>query len=213
MSKTTKKRRDALNKYIEKKWEEHYWNFLMKYEDKLNWDQISQNPNITMEMIETNPDKPWDWSCISRNPNITMEIIENNPDKPWDWICISQNPNITMEFIEKYMDKPWDWYYISQNPNITMEIIEKYPEKPWDWSCISYNPNITMEMIENNPDKSWSWSSISLNTFKKEKELFYEKWYKIYMATFRLQQYFNRMYDNPDYKFCRNRLEKMFSDE
>ena len=40
MSKTTKKRRDALNKYIGKKWEEHYWNFLMKHEDKLIWDQI-----------------------------------------------------------------------------------------------------------------------------------------------------------------------------
>ena len=45
------------------------------------------------------------------------------------------------------------------------------------------------------------------------RELFYEKWYKIYIATFRLQQYFNRMYDNPDYKFCRDRLEKLFSAE
>ena len=115
MSKTTKKRRDALNKYIEKKWGEHYWNFLMKYEDKLNWNGISYNPNIT------------------------IEIIENNPEKPW----------------------------------------------------------------------YWNW--ISLNRFKKEKELFYEKWYKIYMATFRLQQYFNRMYDNPNYLFCRTRLEKLFS--
>ena len=30
------------------------------------------------------------------------------------------------------------------------------------------------------------------------------------MATYRLQQYFNRMYDNPEYKFCRDRLEKLF---
>jgi hypothetical protein len=33
------------------------------------------------------------------------------------------------------------------------------------------------------------------------------------MATFKLQQYFNRMYDNPKYLFCRNRLDKLFSEE
>lgn len=33
----------------------------------------SQNPNVTMEMIEARPEKPWDWSWISQNPNITME--------------------------------------------------------------------------------------------------------------------------------------------
>jgi hypothetical protein len=32
------------------------------------------------------------------------------------------------------------------------------------------------------------------------------------MATFRLQQYFNRMYDNPKYLFCRTRLDKLFSE-
>ena len=118
-----------------------------------------------------------------------MEIIENNPDKNWDWSYVSRNPNITMEMIENNPDKPWKWRYISHNSNLTMEIIDKYPDKGWDW-C-----------------------NISQNTFKKEKELFYEKWYKIYMATFRLQQYFNRMYDNPQYKFCRDRIEKLFSEQ
>ena len=115
MSKTINGRLKNLDKYIQSKWGEHYWNFLMKYEDKLSWDYISQHPNITMEMIENNPDKPWNWKGISKNK------------------------------------------------------------------------------------------------FTKEKELFYQKYYRIYMATFRLQQYFNRMYDNPNYLFCRTRLEKLFS--
>ena len=117
MSKTINGRLKNLDKYIQSKWEVHYWNFLMKYENKINW----------------------------------------------NWKCISQNPNITMEMIEKYIDKPWSWVGISQNK------------------------------------------------FTKEKELFYKKYYRIYMATFRLQQYFNRMYDNPNYLFCRTRLEKLFS--
>ena len=115
MSKTIKGRLNNLDKYIQNKWDEYYWNFIMKYEDMLDWDSISYNQNITMEFIENNPDKPWNWDCISRNK------------------------------------------------------------------------------------------------FTKEKELFYQKHYQIYLATFRLQQYFNRMYDNPNYLFCRTRLEKLFS--
>jgi hypothetical protein len=91
-----------------------------------------------------------------------MEIIENNPEKPLDWYGISQNPNITMEIIDNSPEKPWDWNYISRNPNITMEMIDKYPDKPWDWDYISSNK------------------------FTKEKELFYQKYYRIYMATSKL---------------------------
>jgi hypothetical protein len=64
-------------KYIQNKWDEYYWKFVMKYENKLSW--------ITVEMIEKHLDNPWDSDFISRNPNITMEIIEKYPDKPWDW--------------------------------------------------------------------------------------------------------------------------------
>ena len=47
-----------------------------------------------MEIIKLNPDK--DWGGISENPNLTMDIIRNNIDKPWDWYCISMN-NFTKE--------------------------------------------------------------------------------------------------------------------
>ena len=33
-----------------------------------------------MDIIEKLPDKPWDWEHISNNPNITMEIIEYKID-------------------------------------------------------------------------------------------------------------------------------------
>jgi hypothetical protein len=62
MSKTTKKRLIHLEKYIQNKWGEYYWNFLMKYEDKLDWDKL-------------------DWYYMSKNENITMEIIEKKPEK------------------------------------------------------------------------------------------------------------------------------------
>ena len=76
---------------------------------------------------------------------------------------------------------------------------------------LSDNVNLTMNVVENNPNKTWSWNWISEHLFTRDRELFFEKWYRIYMAVFRLQQYFNRMYDNPKYQFCRERLEKSFN--
>lgn len=55
------------------------------------WYFISENPHITWEIIENNPEINWDWQGISRNPNITLEIINDNPDKDWNWNLISQN--------------------------------------------------------------------------------------------------------------------------
>ena len=42
---------------------------------------ISENPNVTWEIIQNNLDKDWCWYGISNNPNITWEIIQNNPDE------------------------------------------------------------------------------------------------------------------------------------
>ena len=44
-----------------------------------------------------------------------IELIEKNPNKPWNWMAISQNPNITIDDISKYPDKPWCWRGISKN--------------------------------------------------------------------------------------------------
>ena len=46
---------------------EHYFLYCKKYENKLDWDYISINPNITWEIIQNNLDKDWDWYRISFN--------------------------------------------------------------------------------------------------------------------------------------------------
>ena len=67
MSKTTGGRRVVLNKYIAKKWEVHYSNFIMKYSDNIQWLSLSRNPNITFKIVKDNPNKPWNWYWLSKN--------------------------------------------------------------------------------------------------------------------------------------------------
>ena len=66
----------------------------------------NQAKNIVMEklikLIDKEPDKDGKFKLISSNPNLTMELIDKYPNKPWDWKWgISKNPNITIEIINK----------------------------------------------------------------------------------------------------------------
>ena len=106
---------------------------------------LSQNPNITWDVVNSNPDKPWDWFWLSRHPNITWDVITSNPEKPWDWSCLSRN--ITWDMVTSNPEKPWDWHGLSQNPNITWDMVTSNPEKPWDWGALSTNLMILQRKI------------------------------------------------------------------
>ena len=55
--------------------------------------------NDLVKLLDLQKDKPWDYEYLSENPNITWEIVQQNPDKPWDWSDISRNPNITSDIV------------------------------------------------------------------------------------------------------------------
>ena len=73
------------------------------------------NPNITIDFVLANPNKPWNYYNLSSNPNITMEFIKNNPYKSWDYHYISRNKHIMIEFIKNNINKKWDWFELSKN--------------------------------------------------------------------------------------------------
>jgi len=133
--------------------------------------------NELQKLLNHFPDKPWYWRSISSNPNITMEFINNNPDKPGaahpygaaseKQLCA--DGAAAHPFGAASEKQRWDWRSISRNPNITMKDIINNPDKPWNWNWISFNPNITIEDIINNPDKPWDWDYISMNKFNYKK--------------------------------------------
>jgi hypothetical protein len=167
----------------------------MKYEyiftnDEDMWQRISKHQYTTLEIIDANPNKPWDWARgISLNPNLLLAYVLSHMARPWDWINISKNPGITRYDVEAYPELPWNWRAISNNtnpsftmnffaanlnkelcwvglsyhPQLTIEFVKTHLDKPWHWPDISQNPAISLSDITENPELPWDWSWIPYN--------------------------------------------------
>jgi hypothetical protein len=138
--------------------ERYFEKQMKKYENKLNWGELSLNPALTPSLIEKYKNK-WYWYELSQNHSLTPALIEKYEDK-WDWAELSENPALTPSLIEKYINK-WNWYELSKNPSLTPSLIEKYEDK-LNWYQLSLNPALTPALIEKYEDKL-DWSILSLN--------------------------------------------------
>jgi uncharacterized protein YlzI (FlbEa/FlbD family) len=58
--------------------------------DKLNWQNLSLNPNA-IDLLRENPHRIH-WQNLSLNPN-AIDLLRENPDRI-DWDYLSRNPNI-----------------------------------------------------------------------------------------------------------------------
>ena len=106
----------------EEAWKELSSNFswseamLEKYQDKVNWDEVTENRNIrwTTSMIQKFQ-KKINWEMFSRIADDTI-LTESNIEtfkERWNWHELSNNSDVpfTEELLEKYADK-WDWEQI-----------------------------------------------------------------------------------------------------
>lgn len=86
---------------------------LEKYQDKVDWHIVSENPFIlwTIPMIQKFKNRiDWDkFSRHARTETLTEAFIDAFKDK-WNWTELSENSamELTHELLEKYADK-WNW--------------------------------------------------------------------------------------------------------
>lgn len=111
-------------------------------------------------------------SEVSLNPNITWEIVQSHPDIQWNWDMLSLNPNITWEIIQQNPNDPWNWELLAKNPNITWEIIQQNPDKHWDIKMFSENPNISFENVMEMKEQKYFFGGLFANSFDREREMF-----------------------------------------
>ena len=156
----------------------------IKINDYIDMYKLSQDVNLTLNIINKYPELDWKWYNINENPNIDKKQILNpkfkeyvlmypkitdileNLDYNWDWNFISKSDNITMNDITNNPTLPWDWTNVCENPNLTFEFIQENLSKPFNWrnwSEISKHKNITMEHVIQHPDYPWNYKSLSDN--------------------------------------------------
>ena len=92
---------------------------LEKYQDKVDWDEISENRIIrwTIPMIQKFQKKiNWDkFSDYAEENILTESYIEAFKEK-WNWHNLSNNSSLPMtdELLEKFADR-WDWEQLIDN--------------------------------------------------------------------------------------------------
>jgi hypothetical protein len=93
----------------------------------LPWSWYHLSKRIDINDIIKSADLQWDWDVISEyNPTITMQIVNDNPELPWNKSLLQLNSGITMkdlslatQGVEKYFEI--DYNNISRNPNLTID--------------------------------------------------------------------------------------------
>jgi hypothetical protein len=119
---------------------------------------LSQHPYINWEHITT-ANVEWNPRGVSRNPNITWDIVKSNPKYPWSYYDLSFNPNMSREIAIRNIEKEWHTLWILQQfPEIAhaadMEDIEN-----WDrWEDIDIDdPPFTAQSakVSYNKPKTW----------------------------------------------------------
>lgn len=160
-----------------------YTNHLVKLiellpDKMINYAAFSENPNIDLEYIRKNPDKPWSRMMLMANQNVTWSMIKDHimgrkdlvfcsaPEWNIDWemtknkeylpYTICANPNVTWDDIKGYFG--WPAYHLFDmrqlwnilvNPNFT----PRHFGEDWDYCCnashyYARNPNFTWDLVQ-----------------------------------------------------------------
>ena len=68
---------------VSKGWCQYWWSFMMEFDDKLDWDELSMNPNVSPELIRENPDKAWNWNLTASHSFPLLLIYRGLPAFRW----------------------------------------------------------------------------------------------------------------------------------
>ena len=127
-----------------------------------HWPLISSTGTITKELLTRISE--WDYDSLSSNPSVTLELIDAFPHYPWIWCRVSQNPNLTLDYVLSHPQIPWDWDLINYSMRLRNGAAEHRKRSPdWNPTKMSFNPSITVRDIIENSDIAWHKGGISAN--------------------------------------------------
>lgn len=159
------------NSFMEKVMEDEVWKklsgdfawtekMLEKYQDKLDWEEVSGNWHIiwTAPMLDKFK-RRIDWSQLSRREEETLMVTENIErfKDYWDWKELSNNDALewSYELIERFIDY-WDWERLINSYKLSETMFDsKFFERFQDHipSSELENSNLWYNMVEEEKKK------------------------------------------------------------
>ena len=120
--------------------------FIEKYQDKVNWNNVSQFQSLSEKFMEKHFDK-LNSKLISEYQVLSESFIEQHKND-LDWNNISVNQILSEPFMEKnhYLV---NFYYISKFQALSESFIERYSFK-LDWFYIAKYQKLSEQFIERN---------------------------------------------------------------
>lgn len=162
-----------LYKIYFKQWSWHWWYEVVIKNNIFLYNELSENENLTLEIVKENLDKNWNYNYLLMNKSFMWEDIQyiyeyQNMNDTFSDTYISLNPNITMDIVINNPQHNWEYIFIIQNKNIKLEDIKKYLsifEKKNNFliDFLSLNENITWEQVIQNTQIKWSYDFLSSN--------------------------------------------------
>jgi len=163
-----------LYKIYFKQWSWHWWYEVVIKNNIFLYNELSENENLTLEIVKENLDKKWNYNSLLMNESFTWEDIQfiyeyqNMKKYFFSDTYISLNPNITLDIVFNNPTYNWEYIYIIQNKNINLDDVKKYLpilEKKNNFiiDFLSINENITWEQVIQNPQIKWSYDLLTCN--------------------------------------------------
>ena len=163
-----------LYKIYFKQWSWHWWYEVVIKNNIFLYNELSENENLTLEIVKENLDKKWNYNSLLMNESFTWEDIQfiyeykNMKKYFFSDTYISLNPNITLDIVFNNPTYNWEYIYIIQNKNIKLDDVKKYLpilEKKNNFiiDFLSINENITWEQVIQNPQIKWSYDLLTSN--------------------------------------------------
>lgn len=129
---------------------------------------IHGNGIITLQDIEEDPELIVSYDFFSMNPNLTIDYVLANKDKPWNMNNLSENSAFKMIDILKGFESVEIPNIIFPLRNLVKPFEYKIE---WNFEGLSKNPNITFEFIYDNKDKNWSQTYLVINKFTEQQKI------------------------------------------
>lgn len=120
---------------------------------------LSDHPDLTIDLIRKHPKENWDWESIQIHPNLTLEWLVSFPDAPWSWTTMHYVKSFEPYWLCLFSHKPWDWYHLHNDENFDFSWVEQSPNPNWNWDKLSDMAKI--EHVKKWPNFPWQWDTLT----------------------------------------------------